>query len=119
MTPTQRTLKRVRDNGSVADVVERWIPIPHHPGGGVRKDMLGFIDIVELRDEQIVGIQCTSGSNHSKRVIKIKTECREAAIAWINTGARIEVWGWRELKKKVNRKSWQARIVELGLEDLV
>jgi len=118
VSPTQRTLKQVRESGSTADVVERWIPMPTHPGGGYRRDLFNFIDIIELTGEGIIGIQSTSGSNFSKRVEKIKTECREAAVEWIKNGGRIQVWGWRELKKKVDRKTWQPRIVELGLEDL-
>lgn len=118
MTPTQRTLKSIRDRGSMADVVERWIPIPNHPAKGLRRDLFNFIDIVELQEDCIVGIQCTA-SGSSARITKIKTECREAAIAWLKGGGRIQVWGWRKLKKKVDRKTWHPKITEIRIEDLV
>ena len=114
-TPTQRTLKSIRDSGGIADVTERWIAIPKHPAGGVRRDLFNFIDLIRL-DGTVTGIQCTAAGG-STRIAKIKNECRDAAIAWLMAGARIEVWAWRKLKKKVDRKSWQARVTELMIED--
>lgn len=121
MTPTQRTLQRCRDNGWEADVCERWVPIKNHPGGGVRKDLFGFIDVLVLGDDETLAIQATSGSNGNARVIKITTECRKQAISWIRNGNKIQVWAWRKLKKKVDGKTWQPRITDVTLasfEDL-
>jgi len=117
MSPTERTLKSLLEQGYTAGVVERWIPIPKLPGGGLRKDLFGFGDIVACRDH-ILLVQCTSGVNVNKRLAKIMDECRDPAKVWLECGGRIEVWGWRELKVKVNRRSWQPRIVSITLEDL-
>ncbi len=46
--PTQRTLEMLRKDGAIAQVVERWQIIPGHPGGGVRQDLFGCIDVVAI-----------------------------------------------------------------------
>lgn len=67
LSPTQLSLRTLRANGYIAEVVEKWIP-----GAGIRKDLFGFIDIVAVRDGETVGIQTTSKSNISARVRKIE-----------------------------------------------
>ena len=111
-SPTQRTLKRIRDAGATAAVAEYWLRVPNHPGGGVRRDLFGFIDVVALwPGEGTIGIQATSGSNGRARVRKIATECRDNALAWLAQGNRIQVWDWRKLKGK-----WEPRIVEVTVD---
>ena len=117
MTPTQRTLKHYRDLGYIAEVSEKWIAIPRHPAKGVRKDLFGFVDVVAVGHGKIMAVQATSGSNVTARVVKIKTECRDAAMEWLKSGGSIRVVGWRKLKKKVDGKNWQPKIVVVTLED--
>ena len=45
-SPTQRTLKRLRDLGYLAEVVERW-----NPHAKVRNDLFGFGDVMSGRHE--------------------------------------------------------------------
>lgn len=116
-SPTQRTLKSLRDKGYHVDIAERWIPNPMSPAGGNRKDLFGFVDIVYLGDT-ITAVQCTSGSNVSKRIEKIKTECVDRARQWLASGGRIEVWGWTKYKKPIDRRYWRERIIEITVEDL-
>lgn len=97
-TPTARTLKALRSEGHYIDVVERWIGPPG--GARVRRDLFGFIDLVAIRGKTLVGIQATTGSNTSSRITKITTDCRAEAIAWLKTGATIEVWGWRTIRAR-------------------
>lgn len=110
-SPTQRTLAALRQRGEVAQVVERFNQFAR-----VRQDLFGFIDIVNLRGNRIVGIQCTSGSAVSARVNKILAS--EHAPAWLNAGGLIEVWGWRKAGPRGARKLWQPRVVSIGLDDL-
>ena len=73
MTPTARSLALLRSQGWVGDIVERWI------GGGkfhVRKDFLGFADLVLLKDDghgftMALAVQATSGTNVAHRVAKM------------------------------------------------
>ena len=116
-TPTTRTLDELRKLGVTVAKAEYWQAARYHPGGGVRKDLFGFIDIVALHDHGIVGIQATSGSNITSRVKKIINECREPAMQWIASGGKIEVWGWTKRKKKVDGRNWVPDIRSIRLED--
>jgi hypothetical protein len=60
-SPTQLTLKWLRDEGYLAEVVEKWLP-----GINVRKDLWGWCDIVAIREEETVAVQCTSWDNISR-----------------------------------------------------
>ena len=98
MTPTQRTLKYLRDVGYLADVIERWIPIPKIPGGGKRKDFLGFADILAFNSLQTLLVQ-SCGSNYSEHVKKIKSS--EFLPQWLESkNRRFLLLGWRKVKKK-------------------
>jgi hypothetical protein len=100
MTPTQRTLKKLRDDGWMAEVVERWVP-----GANIRKDLFGWIDIMALRDGQTLAVQCTSYSNMSARVKKIEESETIAEVR--KAGWSVWVIGWR----KVNNR-WTDRTVD-------
>lgn len=113
MTPTERSLRLLRDRGWTAGVVERRLP-----RGFTTVDLFGFADIVAciphatfptpgiVEHGGIKAIQTTSGSHTADRVKKILAEPR--AKAWLESGGRIEVWGWRKLKPRgVKRPRWQ------------
>jgi len=102
--PTQRSLKKLRDDGYIADVTEKWIP-----GANVRKDLFGFIDILAVKPGEVLGVQCTSYSNVSDRVKKI--EGHENAAVVRDAGIRIEVHGWHHKKKGA---PWKCRVVDLS-----
>jgi hypothetical protein len=126
-SPTQRTLQRCRKNLWVADVVERWQPTGS--AGGRRVDLFGCIDVLALDGKQgALGIQATSHTNTSGRVAKIlgkqqPNESPEAAAArvhnvraWLQSGNRLEVWGWRVgLVGRARR--WSCRIVRIVCAD--
>ena len=63
ISPTARTIKYLRECGYVGDVVERFLP--YAGKFGLRKDFLGFADLIVIRkDEGIIAVQST-GSAHS------------------------------------------------------
>jgi len=115
MTPTQRTLRELKRQGRIVDVCERWIMMPNHPGGGFRKDLFGFIDLIVLDSAKgIVGIQ-SCGQSYSAHIQKIMdSECTEYAIEWLRCGGLLELWGWRKLKIKRGGKAtrWAPRIAD-------
>ena len=91
-SPTQLTLKALRDEGWHAEICERWIP-----GANIRKDLWGFADILCLRAGSVpLAVQCTSASNVAARIKKI-TESPLLALVRASNIA-IEVWGWRKGK---------------------
>lgn len=102
-SPTQRTLARLRADGWLAEVVERWIP-----GANVRKDLWGFVDVVAIKSGVTLGVQSTSGSNVAARVTKIADSPNLAAVR--AAGWRLEVDGWR--KNSAGR--WVCRTVDVS-----
>ena len=117
MTPTQRTIRALRNNGVVCAIVEKWIP-----GANIRKDMFGIIDVIGLDPQRgVLGIQCCAGSGFSSHLEKILYDNAQATKDWLSTpGTCLEVWGWRKVKVKKGGKAmvWEPRVQEITLEDL-
>ncbi len=101
-SPTQLTLEKLRAEGWLAEVVEKWVP-----GANIRKDLFGWVDIVALKDGETLAVQATSYSNVSKRVTKIAESETVAEVRKANWS--IQVWGWH----KVNNR-WAVRIVDVS-----
>lgn len=121
MTPTQRTLRHLRDSGAAAQVVEYW----HHHARR-RMDLCGCIDIIAARPgvPAAVLIQCTSGAHHAHREAKIAgiladRESADGAIlrALVGGGASIEVWSWSRRGPRGRRKRWQPRVSFVRTQD--
>lgn len=106
VSPTQRTLKKLKDDGVPAYVTERWNPFAR-----IRQDLFGFIDVVALHDGYILGIQCTSDSSVSARVKKIRES--KYFEPWLRAGGRVEVWGWGKKGARGKRKTWTLRTVSM------
>lgn len=112
-SPTARTIDHFRDQGIPIYKTETWNYYAKRSN-----DLFGFIDAVALTDT-ILGLQITSGVNTSARVKKILHERTDNAIAWLEAGGTIEVWGWRQLleKRGGKRKIWEPKIIEITLDD--
>ena len=123
LSPTQRTLRELRKQGRIVDVCERWVVNPKHPGGGFRKDLFGFIDLIVLDPESgIVAIQSCGQAFKAHLDKIIDSECTENVIEWLSNPSmpKLELWGWRRVKLKRGGKAmrWQPRIKEITLEDI-
>jgi hypothetical protein len=121
-SPTQRTLKVLREAGYTADVVERFnhFTKTRHDYLGfahtrIRQDLFGCLDIVAVKPGETVGVQCTSGSNAAARVTKILAEPR--ALAWIQGGNRLQVWGWAKRGARGKRKLWTTSVREITADE--
>jgi hypothetical protein len=97
---TPRSVEHMRKLGYVCQVVEHYNPWVKR-----RNDLYGFIDVLCVRGEDIVGVQTTSWDNVPSRVEKI-TEHENYPL--ICKAIRIVVQGWR---KRAGR--WVLREVEL------
>ena len=93
-SPTQRTLQLLRKQGAICGIVEKWNQFAR-----IRQDLFQFIDIICLKDNAIIGIQCTSGANHAARKAKILEN--KIAPYWIKAGGKI--WLISFSKKKIKR----------------
>ena len=100
-SPTQLSLKLMKERGYKCEITERWNPFAR-----IRQDLYGFIDVLCLGDGEVVGVQTTSYSNMSARVKKIREHENFAAVN--RAGIRILVQGWH---KKGAR--WEVREVEV------
>ena len=115
-SPTQRSLKLLRDQGWTVEVVERWNAYTK-----TRKDLFGCIDLVALRHGELAGIQTTAGPG-SARIAKIKAEPR--MVKWLEAGGTLYVHGWRKVTtykangKRALVKKWGCRVIKLTLDDL-
>jgi hypothetical protein len=104
MSPTARTLEHLRKAGyPLVGVVEKWIAPACR-----RVDLFGILDVLAVSEAEIVGVQCTSGSNVASRVAKI---AESAALPVLRSaGVKVCVHGWRRNAKR----RWVLREVELS-----
>jgi len=100
-SPTQLSLKLMRERNFYAEVVERFNFFTKR-----KNDFAGFIDLLCLSEGVVMGVQTTSYSNVSSRVNKIKEHENYEVVKL--SGIKIEVHGWHKVKNR-----WQVRIVEL------
>lgn len=107
-SPTKRSLAKLREAGYHVEIVERWNSFARK-----RQDLLGFADLLALREGQILAVQVTA-SGVSARLEKIRNEPR--ARLWLAAGGSLEVHGWRPVGKKGERKTYQARVVRVWMD---
>ncbi len=90
-SPTQLTLKLLRDEGWTAEIVEHWNPHAH-----IRKDLLGFIDVLAVRGPDTLAVQTTSAANVSSRIRKIADSPHIHAVR--EAGWAVRCHGWKKVK---------------------
>jgi hypothetical protein len=118
LSPTQRTLRALRDQGMVCGIVERFNP--HAGPHGLRQDLFGCIDIIALDPERgVIGIQ-SCGQDFSDHRLKLLEERCQEVTDWLSTpGTELELWGWRKVKLKRGGRAmrWKPRLARLSLLD--
>lgn len=102
-SPTTRSLKALRADGWLCEVTERW-----NPHAQIRQDLFGFVDIIALKGGVTLAVQTTTGSNASKRVIKIAESPHIAAVR--AAGWSVHVHAWRKLASG----RWELRTVDVS-----
>jgi hypothetical protein len=106
-SPTQRSLKHLRDAGYLVAITERW-----NPFAKIRQDLFGFVDLIAIRGNETLAVQTTSGSNVAARVEKINST--QSAKLWLESPTRkIVVHGWAKQGAVGKRKLWTLREVEI------
>lgn len=111
MTPTSRSLKKLRDEGWIAEKVER----PWNPYTKRTQDLFGFGDILCFKGAITMIVQTTSGDggNVSARIQKIESSA--IAKKWADSAFRvIMVHGWAKRGAAGKRKLWTCREIRLA-----
>ena len=91
ISPTQRSLKYLRDKGYFCEVVEKW-----NPWTKQRKDLWDWCDILAIRKGEVLAVQVTS-SGVAARIRKIVNSETIGVVR--EAGIRVEVHGWTRSKK--------------------
>jgi hypothetical protein len=104
-SPTQRSLKMLRDEGWICAITEHWNPFAH-----IRQDLYGFIDILAIREGQMLAVQTTSNPHATEREKKVRDN--PAYKILISTGCDIDIHGWKQ-EKVGKRKLWCCRIIHI------
>ena len=99
MSPTARTLKQLRDDGWLCQVVEHW-----NSFAKIRQDLFGFIDILAVREGQTLGIQVTTESNAAARRSKM-LDTESHLRAFLRGGNLVQLWTWQKRKSR-----WRYRV---------
>jgi hypothetical protein len=95
MSPTARTLNLLRAETFKVAVVERRLPHCH-----ITVDAFGLFDLIAVRADLpgVLGVQCTSGSNHAARVRKLLANA--VLPVWFAAGNGVQVISWLKVKGK-------------------
>jgi hypothetical protein len=91
LSPTQRSLAYLREQGYLVAIVERW-----NPHARIRQDLWGWCDLLAIRKSEVLAVQVTA-SAVSERIKKIQESETVAAVR--DAGIRIEIHGWRKNSK--------------------
>lgn len=107
MSPTQRSLNKLRSEGYLVAITERWNQYAH-----IRQDLFGFIDLLAIRGNEVLAVQTTSGTNVAARISKLMA--LPAVAIWTNSPHRkVVVHGWRKVGPRGKRKTWECREVPI------
>ena len=117
LSPTQRTLRALRQRGLIAAIVEKFNS--HIGPFGQRQDLFGIIDILALCPQTgVIGIQ-SCGQSFSEHRRKILEQRRQETIDWLSTpSTSFELWAWRRVKLHRGSKSirWRPRVAQITLD---
>jgi len=91
MSPTQRSLKYLRDEGYLVAIVEHWQPFAR-----IRKDLWGWADLLAIKRGEVLAVQVTS-EGVASRVAKVTISETIGRVR--EAGIRVEVHGWRKNAK--------------------
>lgn len=121
---TQMTLKWLREQGYMAEVVEKWVKfqddqenksaVTNPKAKGFRKDLWGWIDIIAISPHETLAVQATSGAQRTEHIEKI--HANENFNHWMcGPGRRaiLVTWTKKLVKRGGKAKRWSPRITEL------
>lgn len=125
----ERTLRECRKRGWPCASLEKWVAIPGHPGGGVRRDLWGVGDVIAVDPSQkgSLLIQAVAGrgdvSKHLHKLVALVRDWEppashpllpEPISTWIAQDNRLAIWSFAKRGPRGGRKLWT--VVEHNIE---
>lgn len=101
-SPTQLSLKKLKSDGYVVAITERW-----NPFAKIRQDLFGFIDLLALGDDVVIGVQTTTASNMQARAKKIADHENVNAVR--KSGIKIIIHGWHKVGNR-----WECKEMDVS-----
>ena len=94
MSPLQRSMKQLRDEGWLVEKVEHW-----NSWGKIRQDLFGFLDLlcIHREDKHTLGVQVTTMGQKQPHLRKIRSNKTYPLLK--QAGWMIQLHSWRKLKK--------------------
>ena len=91
LSPTQRSLAYLREQGYRVAIVEHW-----NPHARIRQDLWGWCDLLAICKNEVLAVQVTA-SGVAARIKKIQESDTIGMVR--DAGIRVEVHGWRKNSK--------------------
>jgi Fe2+ or Zn2+ uptake regulation protein len=92
ISPMQKTLQLMRKQGYLCGITEHYNFFCK-----IRQDLFGYLDLICLKENEIIGIQTTTSAHFQERIKKIKEHKNFDIVK--NSGIKIIVHGWYKSKK--------------------
>jgi hypothetical protein len=102
LSPTQRSLAYLREQGYRVAIVEHW-----NPHARIRQDLWGWCDLLAIRKNEVLAVQVTA-SGVAARIKKIQESDTIEMVR--DAGIRVEVHGHR----KNSKGKYVMRIVDIS-----
>ena len=103
ISPTQLSLKKLREEGYTVAVVEHW-----NAWAKIRQDLFGFIDLLALKGKEVLAVQTTTATNLNARVKKIADHENVGVVR--EAGWTIHVHGWHQDEKR----KWHCKVKDVS-----
>jgi hypothetical protein len=104
LSPTQRSLKLLRDEGYVCWIVEQTIRVP---GKTWKRDLFNGFDVLCVKGNETLAVQTTTLSNLGSRLEKLANN--EFVPKLREAGWKLVAHGWRKLKS-----GWACKTVDVS-----
>jgi|688.fasta_scaffold423011_2 hypothetical protein len=104
ISPTQLSLAQLRADGWFCWITEHW-----NSYARIRQDLWGFVDIIALKPNQILGVQTTTASNMAARCRKIADHENVGKVR--ESGVMLHVHGWHMDAKT---KKWSCKVKDIS-----
>ena len=112
MTPLQRSLRHLRAQGWLVAITEHW-----NAHARVRQDLFGLFDLLAVRGDRVLGVQCTSADHIRAREVKLRANPNLAS--WLESDSRMAIiHGWAKRGPRGKAKRWQLRELPIARLEL-